>query len=73
MTCQNLLSWDFKNLPRRTVSDKLLRNKAFNIGINPKYDGNRRGLASMAYKLLDKNSSGSVVKNELCPTSVLRT
>ena len=26
---------DFKDLPRRTASDKVLRDKAFNIGKNP--------------------------------------
>ena len=30
---------DIKDLPRRAASDKLLRNKAFNITKNPKYDG----------------------------------
>ena len=30
---------DFKNLPRRTASYKILRHKAFNIAKNPKYDG----------------------------------
>ena len=30
---------DFKDLARRTASDKVLRDKAFNIGENPKYDG----------------------------------
>ena len=29
---------DFKDLPRRTASDKILRDKAFNIAKNPKYD-----------------------------------
>ena len=35
---------DFKDLNRRTTVDKELRYKAFNIGKNPKYDGNQRGL-----------------------------
>ena len=35
---------DFKYLPRRATSDKILRNKAFNIAKNPKYDGYQRGL-----------------------------
>ena len=39
---------DFKYLARRTASDKILRDKAFNISKNPKYDGYQRGLASMA-------------------------
>ena len=52
---------DFKDLPRRTASDKILRDKAFNIGKNPKYDGYQRGLASMIYKFFDKKSTGSGV------------
>ena len=42
----------FVNLNRRTASDKLLRNKAFNIAKNLKYDGYQRGLSSMVYKML---------------------
>ena len=41
---------DFKDLLRRTASDKVLRDKAFNIARNPKYDGHQRGLASMVCK-----------------------
>ena len=41
---------DFKDLKRRIFSDKILRNEAFNIARNPKYDRNQRGLASMVYK-----------------------
>ena len=29
---------DFKNLPRRIASDKVLRDKAFNTAKSPKYD-----------------------------------
>ena len=50
---------DFKGLARRTASDKVLRNKAFHIAKNPKYDGYQRGLASMVYKSFDKKSAGS--------------
>ena len=52
---------DFKDLARRTASDKVLRDKAFNIAKNPKYDGYQRGLASMVYKFFDKKSKGSGV------------
>ena len=52
---------DFKDLARRTASDKILRDKAFNIAKNPKYDGYQRGLASMVYKFFDKKSKGSGV------------
>ena len=52
---------DFKELARRTASDKIFRNKAFNIAKNPKYDGYQRGLSSMIYKFFDKKSKGSGV------------
>ena len=42
---------DFKDITRTTVSDNVLKYKAFNIAENPKYDGFRRGIASMVYKL----------------------
>ena len=37
----------FKDFAKRTPSDKILRDKAFDIAKNPKYDGYQRGLASM--------------------------
>ena len=55
---------DFKDLKRRTASDKILRDKAFNIAKNPKYDGYQRELASMVYNFFDKKSTGSGVANE---------
>ena len=45
---------DFKDLTRRTASDKILRDKAFNIAKSPKCDGYQRGLASMVYKFCDE-------------------
>ena len=52
---------NFKDLSRRTASDKVLRDKAYNIAKNPKYDGYQRGIASMVYKFFDKKSKGSDV------------
>ena len=54
---------DFIDLTRRTASDKILRDKAFNIAKNPKYDGYQRGLASMAYSFFDKMSTESSIGN----------
>ena len=61
---------DSKNLTKRTIADKILRDKAFNIAKDTKYDGYQRGLASMVYKLFDskvaspdKKSEGSGAKN----------
>ena len=50
---------DHKDLINRTKADKFLRDKAYNIVSNPKYDGYQRGLASMVYKFFDKKSMGS--------------
>ena len=44
---------DFKDLAKRTAGDKVLRDKAFNIAKDPKYDGYQRGLNSMVYKFFD--------------------
>ena len=63
----------FKDLVRRTASDKVLIDEAFNIAKNPKYDVYQRGIASMVYKLFDKKSDsvtgksaeGSGVNNEI--------
>ena len=56
---------DFKDLTRRRASDKILRDKAFKIAKNPKYDGYQRDLVSMVYKFFDKKASGSSIKNEI--------
>ena len=70
----NMAYGDFKDLKRRTFSDKILRDKAFNIAKNPKYDGYQRGLASMVYNFFDKKSAsltdksvagGAVANNEI--------
>ena len=53
---------DSKDLTKRTVADKILINRAFDIAKDPKYDGYQRGLASMVYKFFDKISEGSGVK-----------
>ena len=47
---------DFKDLTKRTVSDNILCDKAFNIPKNSKNDGYQRGLASMIYKAFDKKN-----------------
>ena len=44
-----------KDLVKITQSNKVLKNKAFKIANDPKYEGYQRGLASMIYKFLIKN------------------
>ena len=54
---------DFKDLTKRADADKVLRDKAFNIAKDLKYDGYQRGLASVVYKLFDKKTTGSGIKS----------
>ena len=56
---------DFKYLTRRTASDKILHDKAFNVAENLKYDGYQRGFGSMAYEFFDKKTAGGAIKNEI--------
>ena len=53
-----------KDLAKKIQSDKVLRDKAFKIASDPKYDGYQRGLASMVYKFFDKKSGGGRIINE---------
>ena len=61
---------DSKDLTKRTVVDKILKNKAFDIAKDPKYDGYQRGFASRVYKFFhskvaspDKKCEGSGAKH----------
>ena len=53
----------YKNLVRRTQSDKVLKDKAFEIANNPKYNGYQRALDSMVYNFFDKKSKGAGIKS----------
>ena len=53
-----------KDLEKRNQLDKVLRDKAFNIASDPKYDGYQRSLASMIYKFFDKKPGGTCITNE---------
>ena len=54
---------DSKDLTKRTVADKILRNRTCNIAKDQKYDGYQRGLASLVYKFFDKKSEANGVVN----------
>ena len=49
--------WRFQNLAKKN-SDKVLRDKAFNVANTPKYDEYQRGIASMVYNFFDRKSEG---------------
>ena len=61
----------FKDLARRTASDKILPDKAFDIAKNPKYDESQRGLASMIYSFFDIKAFGCCVNNDNMPDKQL--
>ena len=65
---QDMANGDFKVLPRKIASDKVLCDKAFNIARNPSYDGYQRALASIPCKFLIKNLLVMVLKANLCQT-----
>ena len=58
---------DFKDLTKIKASDKILRDKTFNIFKYPKYDGYQRGFTSMVYKSFDKKSA-SLARSETLDT-----
>ena len=62
---------DQKDLINRTEADKVLRDKAYDIASNPRYDGYQRGLASMVYKFFDKKSTRSDFKKLKNSSSIL--
>ena len=55
----------YKDLNRRTATNKVLYDKTFNIAKNPKYNGYQCGLTSMGYKFFDKKISGGIIENEI--------
>ena len=55
----------FKDLARRTASDKVLRDKAFHFANNPIRDPYQRSLVSLVYKYFDKKTSGNGANNEI--------
>ena len=56
---------DFKDLTRRTISDEILHDKAFNVAKNPKYNGYQLGLASVVYNFFNKKTVSGAIKNEI--------
>ena len=52
-----------KDLTKRTQLEKVLRDKAFKIASNPKYDAYQCGLTSMVYEIFDKNPKVSAVRS----------
>ena len=56
---------NFKDLPRRTASGKVIRDKVFNIAKNSKYDGYQRGITLIVYKFFGKTRLVVVLKSKV--------
>ena len=56
---------DFKDLPRKTTSEKVLHDKAFDITKNQKYIGFQIGLDSMVYTFFNKKLEVGLLKVKL--------
>ena len=68
-----MIHGDFKDLTRRTASDKVLPDKIFNIAENQKYDRYHCEIASMIYIVFVKKASGGAVTRAQSETSRLET
>ena len=55
---------DSKDLAKRIVSDKILKERAFEIARNSNYDGYQTALASMVYTFFDKKTGSRKSVNE---------
>ena len=55
---------DSKDLDKRTISDKILKDRVYEIPRNRKDDGCQRALASMVYQFFDKKTESGVIVNE---------
>ena len=55
---------DGKDLAKRTMSDRILKDTAYEIAKNRKYDVYHKALASMVYKVIDKKTGVAVSVNE---------
>ena len=56
--------FDSKDLAKRTISDKSLKDRTYEIARNRGYDGYQRALASMVYKFFDKKTGSGISVNE---------
>ena len=55
---------DSNDLAKRTISDKILKDKAFEIAKNCNCDGYQRALANKVHKVFDKKTGSGVIVNE---------
>ena len=57
----------YSDLAKRTISDKILNNRAYEIARNCNSEGYQKALASMVYNFFDKKTGLGVSVNEQLP------
>ena len=55
---------DNKDLAKRIISDKILKDRAYEIAKNCNYDGYERAVVSMVYNFFDKKTGSGISVNE---------
>ena len=63
---------DSKYLANRTISNKILKERPYEIAINSKYDEYQGGLTSMVYTFFDKKAGSGASVNEALKESVCK-
>ena len=61
-----------KNLANWTISDKVLKDRAYEITLNSKYDGCQRELLSMVNKLFEKKKKNRIRRKNECKNAYTR-
>ena len=61
MFCHDAAYANRKDLAMRTVSDKILKDRAYEIARNCKYDGYQRGLKSMVHRFFNKKTGSRAI------------
>ena len=64
---------DSKDLAKATISDKILKDRVYEIARNRNYDGYQRALASMVYKFFDKKTGSGISVNEQPAKELLKS
>ena len=55
---------DIKDVAKRTISDKILKDKTYETARNCNYNGYQNVLASMVYKFFDKKTEWRIIVNK---------
>ena len=64
-SCCICLDLDAEDLGKRTVSDKVLKDRAYEIELNPQHAGYQKWMSSVVYKSFGKKIGSGANANEV--------